>query len=67
MRLKLIITAMWVLLASGAFVWAQEGQDHEVRKVIEVGNEICPVSGDKLEKGGKMDDPVKYEYHWEDL
>ena len=36
-------------------------------KAIEVGNKICPVSGDKVpvpgEKGAMGDEPVKYEYN----
>ena len=36
-------------------------------KVVEVGNKICPVSGDKIlapgEKGTMGDEPVKYEYN----
>ena len=36
-------------------------------KAIEVGNKICPISGDKVpvpgEKGAMGDEPVKYEYN----
>ena len=36
-------------------------------KAVEVGNKICPVSGDKIpapgEKGTMGDEPVKYEYN----
>ena len=41
--------------------------DSESTKAIEVGNKICPVSGDKIpapgEKGTMGDEPVKYEYN----
>ena len=40
--------------------------DSESTKAVEVGNKICPVSGDKVpvpgEKGAMGDEPVKYEY-----
>ena len=41
--------------------------DSKSTKGIEVGNKICPVSGDKIpapgEKGTMGDEPVKYEYN----
>ena len=41
--------------------------DSQPSKAIEVGNKICPVSGDKIpvpgEKGTMGDEPVKYEYN----
>ncbi len=41
--------------------------DSKSTKAIEVGNKICPVSGDKIlapgEKGTMGDEPVKYEYN----
>ena len=46
------------------------GHEEEVQadsKAVEVGNKICPVSGDKIpapgEKGTMGDEPVKYEYN----
>ena len=36
-------------------------------KAVEVGNKICPVTGDKIpapgEKGTMGDDPIRYEYN----
>ena len=78
MNIKSLILALGVLGLSGGFVFAHEGHDHgkivdakqaaaEVtnKKAVEVGNKICPVSGDKMpapgEKGTMGDDkPVKY-------
>ena len=45
-----------------------EGQaDATAPKAVEVGNKICPVSGDEIpapgEKGDMGDEPVKYEYN----
>ena len=41
--------------------------DSQSTKAVEVGNKICPVSGDKIpapgEKGTMGDEPVKYEYN----
>ncbi len=41
--------------------------DSKSTKAVEVGNKICPVSGDKIpapgEKGAMGDEPVKYEYN----
>ncbi len=41
--------------------------DSTSTKAVEVGNKICPVSGDKIpapgEKGTMGDEPVKYEYN----
>ena len=41
--------------------------DSTSTKAVEVGNKICPVSGDKIpapgEKGTMGDKPVKYEYN----
>ena len=44
-----------------------QGEKMAETKLIEVGNKICPVSGDKVpapgEKGAMGADPVKYEYN----
>lgn len=43
----------------------QEGQEDEL-KAVEVGNKICPVSGDKIPAPGEksaMGEVVKYEYN----
>ncbi len=32
-------------------------------KSVEVGNQFCPVSGDKIEMNGEMGNPGKFEYH----
>ena len=41
--------------------------EEEVKTLSNVGNKICPVSGDKIptpgEKGDMGDEPVKYEYN----
>ena len=41
--------------------------DSKSTEAVEVGNKICPVSGDKIpapgEKGTMGDEPVKYEYN----
>ena len=46
----------------------EKGQaDSMSTEAVEVGNKICPVSGDKIpapgEKGTMGDEPVKYEYN----
>ncbi|GEM_PF-2256234 len=40
----------------------QDMAKKEVVKAVEVGNKICPVSGEKIEPS-KMGDPVTYEYN----
>lgn len=35
----------------------------ETTKAVEVGNKICPISGDKIEMDGEMGNPGKYEYN----
>ena len=74
---RLIILSIVFLFALVGYTTAHEGMDHNElnasaaqdketpeasSKAIEVGNIICPVSGNKIEKGGKMGEPVKYEY-----
>ena len=44
----------------GSMMDHQEGTEAN-SKAVEVGNKICPVSGDKV--GGDMGEPVKYEYN----
>lgn len=78
MNIKSLILALAVLGLSGGFALAQETQDKTVeaqvitentpasKDAVEVGNKICPVSGDKVpapgEKGTMGDNPVKIEY-----
>ena len=46
---------------------SKEQTDSKSTNAVEVGNKICPVSGDKIpapgEKGTMGDEPVKYEYN----
>ena len=52
--------------AKGSMMGQQKGTETN-SKAVEVGNKICPVSGDKIpvpgEKGTMGDEPVKYEYN----
>lgn len=72
MRGKFILAALIALLFCVPNVFAQEGHDHhnqegammgqmekEMLPVGEVGNKICPVSGEKV---GVMGPVVQYEY-----
>ncbi len=82
MKSKLIITSLCMILAGGSYVFANEGvdskgamehiyhytdhQDDSTAKTVEVGNKICPVSGDRIstlgENGTMSGKPVKFEY-----
>ena len=52
--------------AKGSMTGQQKGTETS-SKAVEVGNKICPVSGDKIpvpgEKGTMGHEPVKYEYN----
>ncbi len=80
MKTKLFILTFAVLLIYAGYVSADEGMNQSkgsmmenknksesTSKAVEVGNKICPVSGDKIpapgEKGTMGDEPVKYEYN----
>ena len=71
MKSKLTILGLIIFLASSHYAFANEGtaqnQAASEMKAVEVGNKICPVSGDKIpasgEKGTMGDKPVKYEYN----
>lgn len=81
MKSTLIIFGLSFLLSSSGYVFAHEGMDHDehmesmsadqqkattTSTAIEVGNKICPVSGDKVPVPGEkssMGDAVKYEYN----
>ena len=71
----LILIAAITLLPT-APLWAIEGMNHDehmeammgaqkddaaVSQAVEVGNKICPVSGNRVDDK-KMGEPVKYEY-----
>ncbi len=81
MHTKSLVLALSILALSGGFVLAHEGHDHNAAskdqkiisidgtdstKAVEVGNKICPVSGDKVpapgEKGTMGDNPIKVAY-----
>ena len=74
MTIKSLILSVAILGLSSGVVLAQEGTKDQVTvvnvgthsKAIEVGNKVCPVSGDKIpvpgEKGTMGDKPVKVEY-----
>ena len=74
MTIKSLILASAILgLSSGIVLAKQEVKDQATvvkegvsTKAVEVGNKICPVSGDKIpapgEKGTMGDNPVKIEY-----
>ena len=63
MRSKLIIFGLAILLSNSSYVFAQTPT---TSKAIEVGNKICPVSGEKILPPGEkseMGEAVKYEYN----
>ena len=74
MNIKSLILASAILGLSSGIVLAQEAvkdqatvvDEVSTSKAVEVGNKICPVSGDKVpdlgEKGTMGDNPVKMEY-----
>ena len=75
MKTKLLILALAVLSLPGGFVLAQEAQKTEAVQVVssttptsnavEVGNKICPVSGEKVPASGEkgqMGEAVKIMY-----
>ncbi len=76
MNIKSLILALGVLGLSNSFAVAQEVQNNAEVQVIttatlptdtvEVGNKICPVSGNKIPAPGEKmemgDKPVKVEY-----
>ena len=80
MNIKSLILALTFLTIPASFVLAHEtgkvhtetarviqiGSKYKSGKAVEVGNKICPVSGDKIpapgEKGTMGDNPVKVEY-----
>ena len=74
MKSKLIIVGFCVMLLSGGYAFAEDQKSNdkgsmgsmmqnnatgETSKAVEVGNKICPVSGNKI---GEMGEPIKYEY-----
>ena len=81
-KLIALILGLVLSFSYSQFVLAHEGHDHDEAtenqsinaiddtdpaKAVEVGNKICPVSGDKIpapgENGTMGDEPVKYEYN----
>jgi len=79
MKSKLMAAGICVMLMSGGYAPADEGQENgadgnqasvsmeeKTSKAVEVGNKICPVSGEKVpvpgEKGA-MGEAVTYEYN----
>ena len=82
MKSKFIILGTVILVTSSSYVFAAEGMGQgqpmgsmmsdqkektATSQAVEVGNKICPVSGDEVpvlgEKGAMGDEPVKYEYN----
>ena len=79
MKNALFILTLAVLLSGGQYVFAQEGMNHDdsmmmaqqkesnpASEAVEVGNKICPVSGEKVPapgEKGEMGEAVKYEYN----
>jgi len=78
MNSRVIVLSAAILFSLTGYSLAYEGMNHEehadamaadqaqaeiTSAAVEVGNTICPVSGDKIKVGGKMGDPVKYEYN----
>lgn len=71
MKIKCIWTVLITLLFCVEYVFAEEGRDHEhmgsmmghmaseTSSAVEVGNKICPVSGEEIEKMGTT---AQYEY-----
>lgn len=77
MKSKLMILSMVILMSGAQYVFANEGHDHgdeegsmmmdhkmgeEATKAVEIGNTICPVSGNRVDDGN-MGEVVKYEYN----
>ena len=73
---RFIVLSIVMLFALAGYAAAYEDMEHNGSAVksekmtsevpstaVEVGNTVCPVSGDKIEAGGNMGDPVKYEYN----
>ena len=69
MQSKLFILSLAILFIYAGSVFAKDMKQDEsaaTTKAVEVGNKICPVSGEKIlapgEKGG-MGEAIKYEYN----
>ena len=64
MKSKFVILSLIILLGTRGDVFAIEGigqgQPASEVKALEVGNKICPVTGEKV---GEMGEVVKYEYN----
>jgi YHS domain-containing protein len=62
-----MITGILLMLLGGGYVFAQmEHPDASETKAVEVGNKICPVSGEKIPSPGEkneMGEAVQYEYN----
>ncbi|MDO8579937.1 MAG: YHS domain-containing protein [Candidatus Omnitrophota bacterium] len=67
MKSTLMITGILLMLLGGGHVFAQmENPDASETKAVEVGNKICPVSGEKIAAPGEkneMGGAVQYEYN----
>jgi YHS domain-containing protein len=72
MNTKCLMMMLAVLGLSAGFAMAHEGHDHskeaatkattqEPSNAVEVGNKLCPVTGNPVDDGS-MGEPVKYEY-----
>ncbi len=64
---KRIAGVMAVLVLGATMVWAQETKapdstQAQTARPVEVGNKICPVSGEKIKKS-EMGEPVKIEHN----
>jgi YHS domain-containing protein len=71
-RIKISMALAIVGFLSTGYAFAHEGHDHEAvqakqntavskSKAVEVGNKLCPVTGNPV-NDGKMGETVKYEY-----
>ncbi len=75
MKTRLMMIGLGLMLIGGGYAFAQEGQNAMMKdqgmmtkesKAVEVGNKICPVSGDPVSAPGEkgaMGEAVKYEYN----
>src|SRR5665213_2650859 len=61
---KVIVVIMAVLVLGGTAIWVQKANAQNMSQIqtapIEVGNKICPVTGNKV---GEMGPPIKHEYN----
>lgn len=61
----IILSSIAILMGNQQFVGAEPDHEKGRAGVLEVGNKICPVSGDQIPARGEdsaMGEPAQYEY-----